>query len=784
MLLAAAFLRTWRLDTLPPGLLLDEAINGLAVADVYHGRFQVFFPAYAGREPLYIYSAALAMAGVGWGTFGLRLPALALSLLTLAATCALGARLFSRRVGLLAAAGLAVAFWHVQLSRNALETIGLPLFAALAFYWAYRWLCEGGAWAAALAGGLAGAVLYTYQASRFLPLAIALFVGIEWAIARFVLHQTGARPFWCWAWPMAAAFAVVALPLALDFALHPEHVTQRAREVWIFNPAVSGGRPALAWLRSLGATLSMFAWQGDQYWDRNVPGRPVFGPLSALAAAAGLVVCLRGWRRPACRLLLVWLVVMALPVTFTGKEVPSFVRTTGLIPAVFVLPALGVDAAWRRVARVGRPIVGLVFAGGLIAWAALAFAATERAYFTTWASAPGVADAYNQPLVAAARAALGFLRQERPPRAYVGLADPANTTALFLLAPGMPGQPRDVRSFDARHALVAPGGARDITVLALPAPPTLPQLQPGQIEMVRLPGQPAWPTQGAFELRPGAGAALPRALDAQVGAWVALRGYDIQAAEQDRVRLVLYWTPLRPTTRDLTFFAHLLSYRRPDQHAGSDLAAFPSRSWHGGERVVSWFDLPLGPDLAQGLYWIEVGVYDAESGRRERLLDASGRNLGERLLLGPLRISAREVPRATPQHLRTIIFGAAVRLLGYDVAPSRAAPGGPLLVTLHWQSARPVGARLKVFVHLFSPAGELVAQDDAEPRAGEYPTDAWELGEDVEDPHAISLPAELPPGTYRLTAGLYDPSTGQRLPASGAEELSPGEAILGLLRVG
>jgi hypothetical protein len=71
----------------------------------------------------------------------------------------------------------------------------------------------------------------------------------------------------------------------------------------------------------------------------------------------------------------------------------------------------------------------------------------------------------------------------------------------------------------------------------------------------------------------------------------------------------------------------------------------------------------------------------------------------------------------------------------------------------------------KVFVHVFDPnTGVPVAQDDAMPRRWTYPTTFWWPGEVVDDIIPISL-AGLPPGTYGLAAGVYDPSTGERLSA-------------------
>ncbi len=54
---------------------------------------------------------------------------------------------------------------------------------------------------------------------------------------------------------------------------------------------------------------------------------------------------------------------------------------------------------------------------------------------------------------------------------------------------------------------------------------------------------------------------------------------------------------------------------------------------------------------------------------------------------------------------------------------------------------------------------------DAPPLGGDYPTRRWAAGEVIIDPHPLDLSA-LPPGEYRLLTGLYNFTTGERLPAA------------------
>ena len=108
----------------------------------------------------------------------------------------------------------------------------------------------------------------------------------------------------------------------------------------------------------------------------------------------------------------------------------------------------------------------------------------------------------------------------------------------------------------------------------------------------------------------------------------------------------------------------------------------------------------------------------------------------------------------------SILLGEQVRLLGAS-SEAPIAPGEPLTVTLVWQAAAPPQGAYTVFVHLMDDAGKIVAQSDAQPAAG-YATDRWLPGEVVIDTHTLQSPSS---GRYRLLVGMYDPVSGQRLPA-------------------
>jgi hypothetical protein len=117
-----------------------------------------------------------------------------------------------------------------------------------------------------------------------------------------------------------------------------------------------------------------------------------------------------------------------------------------------------------------------------------------------------------------------------------------------------------------------------------------------------------------------------------------------------------------------------------------------------------------------------------------------------------------------------------IRLAGYDLEAVEARTG-PARLTLWWQALQAPRADYTVFVHLFDPDTDaIVAQSDAMPRGGAYPTSWWAAGEVVSETVTLSLEG-IPEGTYRLAVGLYDQTVtrlaavgpdGQRFPADRA----------------
>ena len=113
-------------------------------------------------------------------------------------------------------------------------------------------------------------------------------------------------------------------------------------------------------------------------------------------------------------------------------------------------------------------------------------------------------------------------------------------------------------------------------------------------------------------------------------------------------------------------------------------------------------------------------------------------------------------------------FDREVRLAGYDLEQEE----GAVRLTLWWQALQSPADDYTVFVHLSDATGEtIVAQSDAMPQNGAYPTSLWVDGEVVSETVVLDVRG-APAGSYRIAVGWYDPDTATRLPARDAEQRS------------
>jgi hypothetical protein len=69
-----------------------------------------------------------------------------------------------------------------------------------------------------------------------------------------------------------------------------------------------------------------------------------------------------------------------------------------------------------------------------------------------------------------------------------------------------------------------------------------------------------------------------------------------------------------------------------------------------------------------------------------------------------------------------------------------------------------------VFVHLLDEANDIWTQRDDFPGQGLYPTTCWMEGESIRDIYSFDIPLDAEPYQITVEVGMYDSTTGVRLP--------------------
>jgi hypothetical protein len=207
-------------------------------------------------------------------------------------------------------------------------------------------------------------------------------------------------------------------------------------------------------------------------------------------------------------------------------------------------------------------------------------------------------------------------------------------------------------------------------------------------------------------------------------------------------------------------------------HGDGSLSYYPLAAAGGGTLEEDGAALLAALEQRADRLWLVVDTQASQGAESQGWLAPRSYRASDEWF-GPLHLMLYGLPGPGIEGLDLGRVGAAWQN-GITLPAVRALDGvlplGQILrLDLTWQAAQPLSDVYKVFLHLTDADGHLAAQRDFEPLGGTWPTTSWQAGEAVVDGAGLWLPASLAPGDYSLVVGLYNPETGQRLLARGAE---------------
>jgi hypothetical protein len=777
-LFIAGALRFPELTERPPGLHYDEAANGILAGDIgLRGERPVFIASYTGKEALFFYIAGGLMRLLGESTFALRLASAFVGIVTVAVTYWLGLELTGdRRIALLAAALLAISFWHVLFSRLGFRAISQPLLQALAVAALFRGLRRD-SWGWILAGGLAlGLTAYTYLAARIFPIPLAL------ALLPFLFDRPNRRRHLWQLGTFLAAALVIILPLAIYFFTNQDALLVRVNQVLPQEASPAG--LAIGYLKSLG----MLFLAGDPYSRFNIPGRPLFDWFWGALLVIGWIYALLRWRRQpqvgqrAGYLLLAILpFFMLLPTALALDEiVPSNLRAIGMLPFVVFLPAVGLAVliaavlellgrfsdragligerlfgAGRRPGATSRTALAVVI--GLLALLIVGGAATGRTYFQSYSGRADLFYESDADLVSISHYLSGAGTADKT--TYLAAKHYRHPTVAFLSE-----QYDHIKWLPESQAIVFPaeGAALYIFPRNSPLPEWAAHYLSAEPAVTGPVGPDGNPTFEAYERASapqfdGNGAGPSNVTMVNFGNQVTLLGYDVEgAASGENLPVTLYWRVEGAPSANVTPFIHLVDawqYRWSQM----ETFAYPSEQWSIGDTIVQRVDLPLRPGMPPGSYRLNIGFFDPASGEQLARLDDSGRYAGTSLGVEDVVVAASPPPERlpAPANVLQLPAGRDLTLLGYERAGEKIAAGAPLWLELWWQATAPL-EQMTTRLELLRPDNTGRILLDSQPVHDTYPFPGWSPPQLVIDHLVPELPPDIAPGEYQLNLRLLD----------------------------
>ncbi|MFN8595950.1 MAG: hypothetical protein U0559_07180 [Anaerolineae bacterium] len=470
-------------------------------------------------------------------------------------------------------------------------------------------------------------------------------------------------------------------------------------------------------------------------------------------------------RRAAYFSLIALTLIMLLPTALAVNEIsPSNLRAIGLMPTVFVFPALG---GWWLIKTLGTRLTQVntdfkrrtVFVRGTTALVlSVAALETGTTYFGQYVNEPQLYIQSDGDLADIATA----LNRGNGQHVYIAALHYRHPTVAALAK-----NYSEYKWLSGNRVIVLPNDEANLYFarLALPDEAWLKRFLPDSA-LIAAPLAPDGQTNyRAYHLTAQPVVTPQVKLDVNFGNVIQLLGYDREPVNQNRdviavdrndVSVTLYWRVLNPPDRgDYSTFAQLRdAWGFEWGQTGS--FDYPSEEWTPGEIIINRLDVPIAAGAPPGDYELRVGLFSQSANTRLNIVATDGGFGGTVARLSPLPIDT-----LTTEALNLSIgkrldreVRPGLKLLGYSQETTSVKQGAPIIFTLFWQSTAPVTAT-DMTIRLDSCGCTVIEQPPitlttSAPVHNTYPFDRWPTGAIIADRYRLRTPAEVTAGDYTL----------------------------------
>ena len=247
------------------------------------------------------------------------------------------------------------------------------------------------------------------------------------------------------------------------------------------------------------------------------------------------------------------------------------------------------------------------------------------------------------------------------------------------------------------------------------------------------------------------------------------------------LKLRLFWGATQPIPKSyrvlleaVDLHGELIARRRFIPFQGR----FAMNRWQPHVYFQDDYDLPIDVMAMRGPATIQLALLTDDV--PPRLLEIQPNVF--KFELGQVKIVNDMIAVPPPQSPNVTVnanFGGLIGLRGYDLA----LEGSQASLRLYFAglsdastlTTPSIDKNYTLFVHVLDRDGKLLAQNDAQPLMGKFPTRLWEPNELVIEPRVVALP----PQAAKILIGWYDAANGQRLIANNSDGARwPADAVL------
>jgi hypothetical protein len=258
--------------------------------------------------------------------------------------------------------------------------------------------------------------------------------------------------------------------------------------------------------------------------------------------------------------------------------------------------------------------------------------------------------------------------------------------------------------------------------------------------------------------------------------------YVLDPSSNAQLPVTVRWQSRRWMAEPLIVSVKLLDkdFNVADERVAALGGRYPNVLWVPTELVEESYPVTLEPDAPPGRYFLELSLIRQDerlpNGFEYLPLSNNGDHPGPNLYPLTIRLldPAHDSQPAQPLEAE---LGDVVRLVGYDLNPAFSDSPPRLELALYWTSTGEIPIDYTVFTQVVDQAGQVWAQWDNPPQAGRLPTSTWSARDSVVDRYNLQFQQGAPAGDYRLLVGMYEPTTGERLPVTIDGQPQPNHAI-------